>query len=216
MKNIEVRSLVHASIPLSSWLEFILFPLVPPILIRFSLSFRVITTIDAQLLVLVATFLGALSITVYRLRTGIWKKNQLGFKAVSWSGIKSYAVFAAAGSGAILLYGFITRGTLAGSEDTMLRYSIIGSTMQTFLYQCWLMKLGNDIFTVPAVHIGVNTIMFAVMHHVIYPDNVELAYAVVPGGLIFAWLYDRYPNFLLASLLHMAYNACAALAGIIK
>ena len=86
------------------------------------------------------------------------------------------------------------------------------SFFQEFAFRAFLIHRLKLISKSNLTIIGINVILFTLIH-VIYPSlNVILPVTFI-GGIFFAWLYIKYPNFLLISLSHSAVNITAVLLG---
>ena len=86
------------------------------------------------------------------------------------------------------------------------------SFFQEFAFRAFLIPrlqyLYNNKFTV----ILVNAVLFTLIH-IIYPNlGVGLIVAFI-SGILFAWLYQKYPNLLLVSTSHAVLNLLAVLLG---
>ncbi|MBP7006641.1 MAG: CPBP family intramembrane metalloprotease [Candidatus Pacebacteria bacterium] len=86
------------------------------------------------------------------------------------------------------------------------------SFFQEFAFRAFLIHRLRLISKSNFVIISVNVVLFTLIH-VIYPSlNVILPVTFI-GGILFAWLYIKYPNFLLISLAHSVVNVTAVLLG---
>ncbi len=86
------------------------------------------------------------------------------------------------------------------------------SFFQEFAFRSFLIPRLKAIFSNTYLVIFTNAILFALIH-IIYPSiNIGLPMTFI-GGIFFAWLYLKYPNFLLISLAHSALNITAVLLG---
>ncbi len=83
---------------------------------------------------------------------------------------------------------------------------------QEFVFRSFLIPRLKAIFDSKFAIILVNSTLFTLIH-VIYPNlGIGLPVAFV-SGLFFAWLYIKYPNLLLISLVHSVLNITALMLG---
>jgi membrane protease YdiL (CAAX protease family) len=86
------------------------------------------------------------------------------------------------------------------------------SFFQEFAFRSFLIPRLKSVFNNSFLVIFSNAVLFSIIH-IIYPSiNIGLPITFV-GGIFFAWLYLKYPNFLLVSLAHSALNITAVLLG---
>lgn len=86
------------------------------------------------------------------------------------------------------------------------------SLFQEFAFRSFLIPRLKAIFSDKITIILVNAVLFTLIH-IIYPNlGVGLPLAFI-SGIFFAWLYLKYPNFLLISISHAILNITAVLLG---
>jgi membrane protease YdiL (CAAX protease family) len=67
------------------------------------------------------------------------------------------------------------------------------------------MKLGKDIFKKDRLCLLLNVILFAGMHMIFPTFKISLLF-IIFAGFMFAKLYEKYPNIVLISTVHIATN----------
>lgn len=86
------------------------------------------------------------------------------------------------------------------------------SVFQEFAFRSFLIERLKEIYSNKFLIIFLNATLFTLIH-VIYPNlGIGLPLAFI-SGVFFAWLYFKYPNFLLISISHSALNIAAVLLG---
>jgi membrane protease YdiL (CAAX protease family) len=86
------------------------------------------------------------------------------------------------------------------------------SIAQELAFRAFLIPRLQKIYKNPFLVIGINSILFTLIH-IVYPNlGVGLPLAFV-SGIFFAWLYIKYPNLTLISLSHSVLNLTAVLLG---
>lgn len=89
---------------------------------------------------------------------------------------------------------------------------ILVSFLQEFAYRGFLIPLMERIFTDRLGIILINALLFTLLH-IIYPiPQIMIPFAFM-GGLVFAYMYLRYPNIILISMMHTVMNFIAVLYG---
>ena len=90
--------------------------------------------------------------------------------------------------------------------------SVILSVAQEFLYRGYIFRLFQDITRHPLLVIVPNILVFTFMH-TIFPHWEVVIPLTCAGGILFAVLYSRYPNFWLVSGMHFVLNFTALYLG---
>ncbi len=98
---------------------------------------------------------------------------------------------------------FFTTGSL-----TFLQHTVMGSILQVFLYQGYLLRLGKEIFRSSALNYGVNTVVFTGMHS-FYPLDAVSIVLIFLSGIFFNFLYWKFRDFTLVSIVHVILNGSA-------
>ncbi len=89
---------------------------------------------------------------------------------------------------------------------------ILVSFLQEFAYRGFLIPLMERVFTDRLGIILINALLFTLLH-IIYPiPQIMLPFSFM-GGLVFAYMYVRYPNIILISAMHTVMNFIAVLYG---
>lgn len=86
------------------------------------------------------------------------------------------------------------------------------SFFQEFVFRVFLMPRLKAIYKNDLFVIFINTILFTLMH-IIYSGWVVILPLVFLSGILFAWLYLKYPNMVLVSITHAVLNITAVLLG---
>jgi membrane protease YdiL (CAAX protease family) len=90
--------------------------------------------------------------------------------------------------------------------------SVLLSFLQEFLYRGYLFRLFEDVTKRRLWIVIPNIIVFAYMH-TIFPNWRVIIPLTAAGGILFALIYHRYPNFWLISGMHFALNFTALYLG---
>lgn len=86
------------------------------------------------------------------------------------------------------------------------------SVVQEIVFRGVLMKLLRHAFTNPVFIIGLNAIVFALIH-VIYVNMTFVLPMTFIAGVGFAWMYYKYPNLILISISHTILNFIGMVLG---
>lgn len=144
-----------------------------------------------------------------------WSWRDLGFR---WDNVRGallpYAVFAIVGVAVIIAIAFGVGRTVRQQWWLAPHFAygllIPVSAAQELFYRALLIPLlarvhPNRVFVVLA-----NAALFAFLH-VIFPDPAIVLPVSFLGGVVFTWLWLRWPNFWLASAAHVVLNAAFTL-----
>lgn len=146
-----------------------------------------------------------------------WSFEDLGFqfkdfmKALPW-----YALSIPIGIFGLFLYTqFFPEEIYKGTTDTntYFVYSVWGVIAQEILYRGYLMRLGQQVFGDGWFNICINVIVFVGMH-IFYPGFVQKLWILIPAGILFTLLYQRYPNIILIIITHSILNGVSVALGI--
>lgn len=89
---------------------------------------------------------------------------------------------------------------------------LVVSILQEFAFRSFLIPILKDVFMEKSFIIITNALLFMFIH-IIYPvPGYGLPISFL-GGIFFAWLYLKYPNFYLISISHAILNFLAVLYG---
>jgi len=86
------------------------------------------------------------------------------------------------------------------------------SFFQEFAFRSFLMPRLKMIYDKKYIVILVNAILFTLLH-IIYPNWGIVLPLTFVSGILFAWLYYKYPNLILVSVAHSILNVTAMLLG---
>lgn len=86
------------------------------------------------------------------------------------------------------------------------------SVLQEIAFRGILMNMLIRAFKNPVIIIGVNAIIFALLH-IIYLNAIFVLPFTFIAGIGFAWLYYKYPNLILVSISHSILNFVAMILG---
>lgn len=165
--------------------------------------------------VLGGTFFTAAIPFSVRVYTGRWSYQRL-FSMEGWKeALPRYGAFTVLGTIALFLYSIIFNTKVPIDYSTLVQYSLGGSIVQEFLYRLYLWNLGKEFFGESYLNDIVNVIVFVAMHS-FYPTFWERLWILIPAGVLFTFLYKRYPNILFISTLHIILNAVAVSLGIFR
>ncbi len=89
---------------------------------------------------------------------------------------------------------------------------LVISFLQEFAFRGFLMPALRDLFSHRITVIVSNAALFSFMH-IMYPFPVVSLPLAFLAGLLFAFLYDRYPSLVLVTLCHAVLNFTAVLYG---
>jgi membrane protease YdiL (CAAX protease family) len=151
----------------------------------------------------------------------VWSWHELGFRLDNlWKRDVTPWYILCAIVGCITI--FYCRDTSITNHDpsyeSYVKYSVIGSAMQEFLYRVYLLKLGEELFgSKSSINYISNILLFTGMHW--FFPNIELVLVLVfAGGVLFTFLYAKQDrrNFFLIFLVHVLFNATAIKAAIFK
>ncbi len=86
------------------------------------------------------------------------------------------------------------------------------SFFQEFAFRSFLMPRLQSIFKSNFTIILINALLFTLIH-IIYPSLGVILPLVFVSGILFAWLYLKFPNLILVSVAHAILNVTAILLG---
>jgi len=145
-----------------------------------------------------------------------WTEEEMGMRTdnfkIAW---RSYYYFTLAGLGTLAILSMILTLPNTESKDFLVRtFSLFlpVSFFQEFAFRSFLIPRLKRIFSDTITIILVNAFLFTLIH-VIYPNwgvTLPISFA---SGILFAWLYIKYPNLYLATFSHMILNLVAVLLG---
>ncbi|HNW71759.1 MAG TPA: type II CAAX endopeptidase family protein [Candidatus Paceibacterota bacterium] len=199
MKNLPSRKLVIAQI-------FVIF-ILPVILLYFNIlpvSWRMV-------------LLAVSSLFIYGIiRKEEWTHEEMGLRNDNFKkGIPFYLLFTIIGIAILYLLDFKLNLPNVETQKYVLRtwiFFIPISVFQEFAFRSFLIPKLKKIFTNNFVIILVNAVLFTLIH-TIYPNlGIGLPLAFL-SGILFAWLYIKYPNLVLVSISHAVLNIVAVLLG---
>lgn len=138
-----------------------------------------------------------------------WTFHQLGLRLDNLrSGLVPYLVFTLIGTGIIILVARLLRlpqipawWTLPHFQFWFLPISIL----QEFLFRGFLIPKLRIVFRSPTAVVLVNAALFAFMHSIFPQPLLLLPFAFITG-IAFAWMYLRFPNLILISIVHAILN----------
>ncbi|MDO8599393.1 MAG: CPBP family intramembrane metalloprotease [bacterium] len=141
--------------------------------------------------------------------------RDLGFR---WDNARAaalpYALFAIVGAAAIVAFALAV-GRMPRAEWWLAPHFAYGiiipiSVAQEFFYRSMLVPLLQRLSHVRSFVIIVNAALFAFLH-IIFPDPAIVLPSTFLAGVIFAWLWLRWPNIWIASATHIVLNAAFVL-----
>lgn len=89
---------------------------------------------------------------------------------------------------------------------------VLVSILQEFLFRSFLIPKLSLITSSTIIIILINALLFTFMH-IIYFNKKSILILLFVSGLIFAYLYLRFPNFILISISHSILNYFAVMFG---
>jgi len=168
-----------------------------------------------RLLVLLGASLLIMSIIQYQR----WTKKQLGLTRMFQSSfVVAWTAFAAVGIVGIIFYarrfGFTPIDLFDFQQSwRLLLFFIPLSVLQEVAYRAFLTERLREFNFSMRHRVVLNAALFALLH-IIYPYAALTLPIAFVGGLLFAWLYERYPSLMLACIVHAALNFTAVLYGL--
>jgi membrane protease YdiL (CAAX protease family) len=181
-------------------IEFILVTLVPVSIMTFGLIPGILRY---GILLAVAVFAGG----VIRYRN--WTRSDLGLTQDTFIYWRQYAFWTTCAFIGILIYWkFLGISRPVWSQVMVVKLigvSIALSFIQEFLYRSYLFRLWNDISHHAWLVITLNVVVFTYMH-TIFPNWEIVLPLTGVGGILFAIMYHRYPNFWMISSMHVVLN----------
>lgn len=99
-----------------------------------------------------------------------------------------------------------THGLL--STQKIIIFSIIGAILQECIYRAYLVKLIQDIIKNNKIVFLINVVIFTFLH-IFYAQPEIMLPLACGGGIIFTYLYMKYPNLILVSCAHIILNFTA-------
>lgn len=159
------------------------------------------------------------SLIIFRImRHERWTKSMMGLSGLfRLKAVFVYAAITMVGVVAIRLYGealgFEPLNLFDLSQSLqLLLFFIPLSVLQEVAYRGFLSERLKSVSQRRTVRVFISTILFTFLH-IIYPfPQIMLPLAAV-GGVVFALVYEAYPDLLLVSFMHMAFNFTAVLFG---
>ncbi len=162
-------------------------------------------------------FLAISSLIIYGIiRREEWSYEEMGLRYDNFKkAMPFYLVFVIIGALALF---FIDNKLNLPDVDTTSRiirtwiFFIPISVFQEFAFRSFLIPMLKKLYDNNYIVILINAILFTLIH-VIFPNlGIGLPLAFV-SGILFAWLYIKYPNLVLISLAHSVLNIIAVLLG---
>lgn len=191
------------------WIEIATFFVAPVLLI-----YSGVIGLEWRVIVLLCVSLILLSIIRYER----WTKQMLGLGPLRHgSAVVAYTAITVLGVGALKWFaavvGFVPLGTVVlRAQPELLLFFIPLSVLQEVAYRAFLMQRLRTISSARSVRVLINATLFTLLH-VIYPlPLIGLPLAFV-GGVVFAYLYDRYPSIVLICISHAILNFVAVSLG---
>jgi membrane protease YdiL (CAAX protease family) len=154
-----------------------------------------------------------LSIVVFYVGTSIfykkWTKQDLGVRKDTLIFWKPY-LLCTAGAVLVIISVHKTLGMqkINWENVTLIKLvaiSFLLSCIQEFLYRGYIFRLFEDISKHSWIIVIPNIIVFTYMH-TIFPNWQVIIPLTAAGGILFALIYKRYPNFYLVSGMHFILN----------
>ncbi len=191
------------------WIEIATFFVAPVVLI-----YSGVIGLQWRVIVLLCVSLILLSIIRYER----WTKEMLGLGPLRHtSAVVVYVGITLLGVGALKWFaavvGFVPLETFVlRAQPELMLFFIPLSVLQEVAYRAFLMERLRTISSMRSVRVLINAILFTLLH-AIYPlPLIGLPLAFV-GGIVFAYLYDRYPSIVLICLSHAVLNFVAVSLG---
>lgn len=145
-----------------------------------------------------------------------WTLRELGIRTDNFrKGILPYFIFTVLGVMVIYATDLIFKLPIPDTKEFYFRtfaFFVPLSFMQEWAFRSFLIPRLQLIYNSQTKIILLNSLLFTFIH-VIYPSvsvGIPLSFL---GGVFFAWIYLKYPNFLLISISHSILNITALLLG---
>lgn len=188
------------------WAQIIYLFILPVLLLYFK-----IIPINYRLLVLVAVSVIILGIVIFNK----WSFNDFGLKKSFMKDFWPYFIFTLLGSGFLFWISVITTHPPMVSWWKNIRFLFLFipvSVLQEVAFRGVLMNMLRRAFSQPVLIIGLNSIVFALMH-IIFINAIIVLPITLIAGIGFAWIYYKYPNLILISISHTILNFVGMVLG---
>ncbi len=191
--------------------RYILFEIVSLFVLPVVLLTSGVIPMSFRFLVLGVITLFVIAIVIYER----WSLRDLGMRLDTFrESLVPYTVFTILGVFAIIVFArALERGiSPSWSESSHFVYFafIPISLFQEFLYRSFLVSRLRVLFSSMFLVVFVNALLFTFLH-TLYPFTIVNLPIIFFGGLGFAFLYYRCPNFWLVSFSHVVLNVVAVL-----
>lgn len=168
-----------------------------------------------RLLVLLCVVLLISSIIKYQ----HWTRAQLGIASpFKYKAVLAWMIFSVISTVLIIFYaqafGFEPLALFDWSASwQLILFFIPISVLQEVAYRAFLTERLREFSFSMRHRVILNASLFALLH-IIYPYAVITLPIAFFGGVLFAWLYEKYPDFIMACIAHSILNFTAVLFGI--
>lgn len=147
-----------------------------------------------------------------------WTEEELGFyHKSSVAALASYGAFAIFGTLFLIWYAKHLGFHALDVDDLSVSWRLVVffipvSVFQEIVYRGFLMPRLHGVFKNKIQVVLLNAALFALLH-IIYPKPLIMLPLAFVSGIVFAMLYEKYPNIILISIVHAILNFVAVMFG---